>query len=74
MQRLILCHDYEINEKINSLLSEGFLVVPNTTVIFDAEVVKDSMSYSRSTTPSNTVFQVMISVVLEKVLGMSIAS
>ena len=63
MQQLILCRDYEIDEKINGLLKRGFTVVPGTTVVTSVEVVKDKLS-GVSSTPNNTVFKIMISVVL----------
>jgi len=53
MQIVVLCKDFEIGERINALLKEGWSVVPGTTSI-------------ASLADGSKLPQVMISVVLQK--------
>lgn len=64
MQKMIVCSDYEVDSQINRLLSNGWTVVPGTTTIVSLEKVRDHLSYI-STTPNNTIFDTIVSVVLE---------
>ncbi|MBC8228909.1 hypothetical protein H8E77_05095 [bacterium] len=65
MQKMIICSRYEVDSKINGLLSNGWGVVPGTTTIVSLEKVRDRLS-EVSVTPNNTIFDTIVSVVLEK--------